>query len=1228
MKEIVESYFEQRSLVNHQLASYNDCIPSSDGIMSRMDRIVRNIRIGTDEPVEDNDGGIIKLDVLDKEIVIRMKNIHLGRPTIKEANGAEHPATPMECRLRKLTYFSPVYLDFKIIDEDKPAPEIEERVHIGNLPIMVRSAQCNLHANHISHLCGDADRKLSPYTSTEDADRLKELLRRAGEDPLDPGGYFIINGTERVLISMEDLAPNRVTVEKNKKYAHETEVAKIFSQKDGVRKPLNIEKRRDGMLMVKIPSAGTTPIPVVLLMRALGMENDKEIFAAIAGPVEAMKYTVANINDVKDNEEYGVESTEEALQWLEKKFAAGQQKEYREARIQNLLDKELLPHLGSSEDNREKKAIFLGRIVRQVLEMAITDRDPNDKDHYANKRVRLAGDLIEDLYRVSMQQLARDLKYQLERHHNRKRELRINACLRPDVLTQKIMHALATGNWVGGRSGVSQLLDRTTYLAALSHMRRVTSPLVRSQPHFEARDLHPTHWGRLCPNETPEGQNCGLVKNAAQMIDVSEEVAEADVKELLREAGVDSSPAGWAEGSRIHVNGDIFGLHKNPTKLVNQFKRRRRQGRIRSEVSIRHDSENRDVFINTDRGRILRPLLVLEDGDLNLSKESLENIRSGEWTFNDLVSNGVVEWVDAEEEEDLLVAPRPFDLPMSSPENNRPINPANVEWLNLGEEQISHADLRVEVHMANGESVFEEFSVPLNYYQEDIDALRRKQKRKNLILVYTHVEIDPQLILGVCASLVPYPEHNSTPRVTGGTAMVKQSLGLPSANYRLRPDTRMHVMHYPQQSIVGTRAMKTTNFAQRPGGQNFVVAILSHHGYNMQDAVVINRAAVERSLGRSSFIRTYNAENKRFPGGQEERIEIPGTGLDEIKGLKSWESYTHLERDGLPTPETFLSSVGGESSVLVGKTSPPRFLEEAHGHFLQAQERRESAMMVRHGESGWVDNVYVTESLDSTLLCRITVRSEKIPEIGDKFASRHGQKGIIGRLVDEQDMPFTVDGVVPDLIINPHAIPSRMTVAHVLEMVGGKVGAMEGRHIDGTAFSGEKEDSLRAGLLRNGFAHTGRESMMSGETGEAYEAEIFAGVIYYQRLHHLVSSKLHARSRGRVQILTRQPTEGRARQGGLRFGEMERDCLIAHGASMVIKDRLLDESDGWPLQVCNNSGCGHIAYYDWKRRTPVCPICGDRADVHTVQTSYAFKLLLDEMKSLGVAMRLELEDQR
>ena len=572
-----------------------------------------------------------------------------------------------------------------------------------------------------------------------------------------------------------------------------------------------------------------------------------------------------------------------------------------------------------------------------------------------------------------------------------------------------------------------------------------------------------------------------------------------------------------------------------------------------------------------------------------------------------------MEWVDAEEEEDLYIAPRPFVLPETIPEGDsaglagRVVKHEDVEWMNLGEPRTDVAHLKANVSMPNGEISTTEFDVPLLYTAE-----------------HTHCEIDPQLVLGVCASLIPYPEHNSTPRVTGGTAMVKQSLGLPSANYRMRPDTRAHILHYPQRSITLTQAMETTNFDDRPGGQNFIVAIMSLHGYNMQDAVIMNKGSIDRALGRSTFNRTYNAERRRFPGGQVEEIEKPDFNKKiEIKGVKAPEAYVNLEADGLPVQETSLE--GG--NVLVGKTSPPRFLEESSGgSFLMAQERRESSMLVRHGEKGWVDNVYVTESLDSGRLVRVMVRSHKVPEVGDKFASRHGQKGVIGRLVEPEDMPFTEDGVVPDLIINPHAIPSRMTVAHVLEMIGGKVGAMEGRRIDGTAFRGEKESSLRDGLVRNGLAHTGRETMINGETGESYPADIFVGCIFYQRLHHLVSSKIHARSRGRVQILTRQPTEGRARQGGLRFGEMERDCLIAHGASMVIKDRLLDESDGIDMYVCAQSG--HIAWYDPKRGTYVSPIHGDGAEVYKVQTSYAFKLLLDEMKSLGVAMRLELEDRR
>jgi len=699
------------------------------------------------------------------------------------------------------------------------------------------------------------------------------------------------------------------------------------------------------------------------------------------------------------------------------------------------------------------------------------------------------------------------------------------------------------------------------------------------------------------------------VKNAAQMIDISEAVPEEEIRTRLDEMDV-FQPDDWTDGDRIHVNGDIYGVHKRGKNLVTQFKNARRRGAIRSEVSIRYDNVNKDIFINTDKGRILRPVLILYDGAPRLTQKHLEMVGSGELTFKDLVNEGVVEWIDAEEEEDLYIAPRPFVLPEVVPEGNeyagRPLSHSAVTWLNLGEPGAEEANLQARITMPNGEKADAIFNVPLLYSSE-----------------HTHCEIDPQLVLGVCASLIPYPEHNSTPRVTGGTAMVKQSLGLPSSNYRLRPDTRLHILHYPQRSITYTQAMDTTKFDSRPGGQNFIVAVMSLHGYNMQDAVIMNRSSVQRALGRSTFNRTYNAERRRFPGGQVEEIEIPGTGLEEVKGLKPVGAYDHLEADGLPHPEKYLE--GGD--VLVGKTSPPRFLEETGaGAFLQAQERRESSMPIRHGEKGWVDNVYVTESLDSGRLVRCMVRSHKVPEVGDKFASRHGQKGVIGRLVDAEDMPFTRDGVVPDLIINPHAIPSRMTVAHVLEMIGGKVGSLEGRRIDGTAFRGEKEGSLRDSLVRNGYAHTGREVMVNGETGETYPAEIFVGCIYYQKLHHMVSGKIHARSRGRVQILTRQPTEGRARQGGLRFGEMERDCLIAHGASMVIKDRLLDESDGIDLFVCAQSG--HIAWYDPKRRTYVSPIHGDGAEVYKVQTSYAFKLLLDEMKSLGVAMRLELEDRR
>jgi len=1098
MKDVVETFFKSRNIINHQLASFNDFLPTHDNPRSRMQKIIDSIRIGE----VDNERGLIRLDIdkLDEESVdIKLGRITVGTPVVKEANGATHELTPMEARLRDLTYAAPIFLEFTIIENgiDKEP----EKVKIGDLPIMVKSKRCNLHKDMISQ-----ERTLSE-------DQYYQRLQNLGEDPLDPGGYFIINGTERSLISLEDLSPNRVLVEWEEKYGTPMAVAKVFSQKEGFRALTSGEMKKDGILMVSVPAA-PTQIPLVILMKALGMDSDEDIAKAIVSDERMNNIVYANLEECMAT--YNVMNVEDALNYLEKKFATGQAKEFREKKVESIIDKSLLPHLGDHRDQRIKKAIYLGRIARSVLELKLGQRDPDDKDHYANKRISLAGDLMEDLFRVAFTSLMKDLKYQLERTITRKRKPRVSSAIRPDVPTQRVIHARATGNWVGGRDGVSQLLDRTCNMSTISHLRRITSPLTRSQPHFEARDLHPTQWGRLCPNETPEGQNCGLVKNLALIVDISEGYEERKLEATLFDMGVRRIEKELTDEARVYLNGNLIGVHHDPNNLVESLRKRRRQGFLAMpqekshEINIRYNKQINSIIINCDEGRVRRPLFVVEKGSIKLTDRMRQSLKERKSSWEDLVQQGVIEYIDAEEEEDLFIA---------------------------------------------------------------IDE-------RHLTQDHTHMEIDPMVILGTSSGLVCYPEHNSSPRITMGAGMAKQSLGLGASNYRIRCDTRAHLLHYPQKPMLQTKTMDFVNF-------------------------------------RSTFVRTYPVEERRYPGGQEDKIEIPGP---EVMGARTEESYNNLDEDGIISPEFY---VGGKD-VLIGRTSPPRFLEE-HTDFLTPRRRRETSITVRPRESGHVDTVMITESENGLRLVKVTVRSEKIPEVGDKFASRHGQKGVVGLIANPEDMPFNEGGIIPDLVTNPHAIPSRMTVAHVLEMIGGKAGSMQGRTIDGTAFSGEPEEKLRAELLACGFKPTGKEVMYDPFTGKKFRAEIFKGVIYYQKLHHMVSGKMHVRSRGPVQILTRQPTEGRSRQGGLRFGEMERDTLIAHGVSMVIKDRLLDESDGTIEYVCGNPKCGNVAMLD-KRGALRCPVCGETGNIHPVQTSYAFKLLMDELKSMCVAMRLQLED--
>lgn len=1105
---LVESYIKQEGLAKQHLNSFNEFVENG------LQQIVNEV------------GGI---DIeAETKYKIKFGKVEVGKPRIVEVDGSEHEITPREAMIRNLTYASSIKLEIWVERNGKKSAFIEP-LYIGDLPIMVKSKRCSL------------------YGATE------EELTTLGEDPKDPGGYFIINGSERVVVAMEDLAPNKIMVDVEGTEINTTYKAKVFSTTVGFRARIEVKMRADGSLHVSIPGV-IVDIPFIILMKALGIEADRDI-----AEIVSVRKELQDLLDPSFEKSEGIIKSKDAILYIGNRIAYGQIEEYRIKRAETIIDRNFLPHIGRTPGSRKEKAFYLGEIVNRIFELKLGLRKPDDKDHYSNKRLRPAGELLADLFRISFRNLCRDMKYQFERTSLKKVGAlsAINAAIRPGIITERIQHALATGNWGRGKVGITQLLDRTNYLSTLSHLRRLQSPLSRSQPNFEARDLHSTHWGRLCPNETPEGSNCGLVKNTAITASISNEEKFENIKTILESLGVvDQTKADLQlriGGAKVFAGGHL-GYCEKPEELVNTLRQMRRRGEISPEINIAY-YENfssmgviREVYINNDAGRVRRPLIRVENGEPKLKAEDLERLKKGELSWNYFVSNGIIEYLDADEEENAYIAMNPEDV---TPE-------------------------------------------------------------------HTHMEIVPYVILGICASLIPYPEHNQSPRNSYEAAMAKQALGIYAANYTLRTDSRAHIFSYPQLPLVKTNPVEMVGINERPSGQNCVVAVLSFEGYNMEDALIFNKSSVERGLGRSTFYRIYEAEAKQYLGGEKDRFETPEAGT---VGFRGEHYYRSLEPDGIIGAETEVSG----SDVLVGRTSPPRFLEEYKEFEARGPTRRDTSITMRPSERGTIDTIFVTSTSKGNKIVKIRVRDSRQAELGDKFASRHGQKGVIGMLIPQEDMPFTEDGIVPDIIINCHAFPSRMTLGQFMESLAGKVAAITGKTKNGTAFAGDKPKDIRQMLHELGFHSGGKETFYDGMTGKKFEADIFTGIVYYQKLHHMVVDKMHARSRGQVQMLTRQPTEGRARGGGLRFGEMERDCLIGHGAAILLKNRLLDESDRYLVHICDN--CGFIAYHNAHQRKYVCNICGEEASVTPVVISYAFKLLLQELMSLGIAPKLILEER-
>lgn len=1178
--DVIGAYFKGshlRQTVRHQLESYNDFVNNQ---IPKTIEMFNPVRIASERDFNEEAGKHAL------EVIVNFRNFRLFRPQIHENNGATKLMFPQEARLRSFTYASDITVDLSvdyIVRGGDNLENIQHNIHttlpnirIGKLPVMLRSSVCLL--NHYKHVTGDIN----------------------GECSMDPGGYFIINGSEKTVLAQERAAENQVscfdTSKSSTKWAWTAEIKSIPDYKCISPKQVSmmIASRDNGFgkpIYTQIPRLKSqVQIPLFVLFRALGVEKDIDICRYVVHDTEncdedilkALQASIVDANKVMTQEDALKVITSHVNYTpvnMDKETGARKKREF----AVEVLANDLFPHCRTAVE----KKFFLGYMTYKLIACSLGIEEPDDRDSYTNKRIDTTGMLLNNLFRNYFNKVVKDMSKAVVKEINngswRSKGAYSNIInltnvykiVKSTTLQNGLQTALSTGNFAikhttSNKVGVAQVLNRLTYISSLSHLRRINTPIDKNGKLVAPRKLHNSSWGFLCPAETPEGGSVGVVKNISYMTHLtipsnSESLYTHALKfttplEKFVESGDATTISQLRDKVKVFVNGTWLGVTDEPQQLYEYLKDKKTRGHISVYASVSFNYRRMEIRVCNDAGRLLRPLLRVRNNLPLLKRKDLEMLRSGELKWDDLITDGkldeaVLEYIDAAEQAHAMVAMEPKQL-------------------------VAETAIRYN---------------------------------------YTHCEIHPSAIFGVLASCIPFPDNNQSPRNTYQCAMGKQAMGMYVTNFDKRLDKTAYVLNYPMRPLVDTRIMNMLNLNKVPSGEQVIVAIMTHSGYNQEDSILFNKGSIDRGLFHATIYHTEKDEDKKIHGDEEIRCRPDPT---KTKCMK-FGNYDKVNSQGVIPENTPICN----GDVIIAKVFP---IKENRNDPSKVIKYEDMSRVYRTHEECFVDKNYIARNGDGYNFCKVRIRTHRKPVIGDKFSSRHGQKGTIGNIIPECDMPYMSNGMKPDIIINPHAIPSRMTIGQLKETLLGKVLLELGLFGDGTSFGGLDVKGICKELSKLGFEPHGNELLYSGLTGEQLETSVFIGPAFYQRLKHMVNDKQHSRSFGPTVSLTRQPAEGRSRDGGHRFGEMERDCMVSHGASRFTRERIYDSSDSFSVHVCKK--CGGIAAYNNGKMSRYtmeqdvqvykCKMCDNTTDFSYVELPYACKLLFQELTTMNIAPRI------